>query len=90
MTKRSTLRDTQLIVWMILLTATMVSAGLGFEQSQPSTLVGIIVIAIGCIKLRLVAIHFMELGGAPLGLRLAAEAYSAIMLITLLVLYFAV
>lgn len=90
MAERSARRDSQLIVWLVLLAATLLTAVLGLENSQPSTVVGVLLIAIGCMKLRLVTIHFMELGNAPLGLRLAAEAYSAIMIVTLLVLYLAV
>jgi Prokaryotic Cytochrome C oxidase subunit IV len=89
MSERSTRRDSRLIVWMVLLAATLLSGVLGIERSQPSTVVGVLVISIGCVKLRLVTIHFMELGGAPLWLRLAAEAYSVILIVTLLVLYLA-
>lgn len=85
--KRTHIRNAQLIVWFVILGATVLTAVLGLEQSQPSTIVGVILIAIGCIKLHLITIHFMELGNAPLGLRLAAESYFVLVLTALTTLY---
>jgi hypothetical protein len=87
MTERVRLRDAQLVVWFVLMAATVLTATLGLEQGEPSTVVGVVVILIGCVKLRLVLIHFMELGNAPVGLRLAAEGYSVSVLVALLGLY---
>lgn len=87
-TKRSVLvRDAQMLVWVLLVGATVLTAVLGFGQGDTSTVAGVLVIAIGCVKLRLVMIHFMELGSAPTGLRLLAEGYSAVVLVSLLAIY---
>lgn len=87
MSKSILVRDAQLLVWSILVGATVVTAVIGLGQGEPSTVVGVLVIAIGAIKLRLVMIHFMELGTAPTPLRLIAEGYSAAVLVALLGIY---
>lgn len=79
--------DRQLGVWGILMGATVATAVLGLEQAGASTVVGTALLAIAFLKLRLVGIHFMELGTAPAGLRLAFEGYVVLVFTVLVALY---
>lgn len=83
--------DTQTVVWLALVLATVLTAVLGLEQAtNGTTLVGIALLAIGFVKLRLVGIHFMELGSAPAVLRMLFEGYVVGVFTVLVVLYLAV
>jgi hypothetical protein len=78
-------------VWVALLAATVASFGLGDGgDAHGRDIAGVAVVAIACFKVRLVGRHFMELDGAPRALRLAFDAYLAVLLTTLVVLGLAV
>lgn len=67
--------ERQTLVWLVLLTATLVTALLGLEQVGGHQAVGILLLGIGFFKVRLVGWHFMELREAPWGLRAVFEVY---------------
>lgn len=81
--------DRPTAVWMILVGATVLTAVLGLEQHGGSTAVGLVLLAIAFVKVRLVALHFMEVRDAPLALRLLVEGYVVVTLVVLVVLHMA-
>lgn len=79
-----------LVVWAALIVATVASYLLGAEHAvENAKVVTAFVIAVALIKVRLVAMHFMEISRAPLPLRLVFEAYGPVMFVVLFVLYLA-
>lgn len=87
-TRLSRIFDVPSVVYLVLAAATLLSWFLGTEEAQShEALVGSIVIAIAFIKLRLVGIHFMELGRAPIVLRGIFEGYVLVTFITMLMLF---
>lgn len=76
-------------VWLVLLAATVLTAAVGLEQAGASHVVGLTLLGIAFVKVRLVGIHFMELGTAPTPLRLLFEAYVVGVFAVLAVLYVA-
>ncbi len=79
--------DRQTTVWAVLVAATVLTAVVGLEQHGGSTAVGLVLLAIAFIKIRLVALHFMEVRDAPLPLRLLVEAYVGVTFVALVVIY---
>jgi caa(3)-type oxidase subunit IV len=83
--------DTQFTVWFVLISATVATAVLGLEQAAGgAATVGVCLLAIAFVKMRLVGIHFMELGNAPRPLRLLFEGYVLVAFTTLVVLFLVV
>lgn len=83
--------DVTTTVYLVLASATLFSWFLGTEEAAAhEPLIGSIVIAIAFIKLRLVGIHFMELGRAPIVLRGIFEGYVFVTFLTILVLFLVV
>lgn len=83
--------DTQVTVWFVLISATVATAVLGLEQAAgAASAVGVVLLAIAFVKMRLVGIHFMELGNAPRPLRLLFEGYVAVTFTALVVLFLVV
>jgi hypothetical protein len=73
------------VVWGVLVLATAVSWLTGTEFGNRSdTAATAALLAVAFFKVRLVGLHFMDLRGAPRGLRLWFEAYIAIVAATLL------
>jgi len=76
-------------LWVFLIVATIASwefgHGLGFGENVRLSTTAVLVIAF--IKARMVILDFMEVRHAPLGLRLALEAWTVLVAGTLLVLY---
>lgn len=81
------LADRQTAVWMFLVAATVLTAVVGLEQHGDTTMVGLLLLAIAFVKIRLVALHFMEIRDAPLALRLLVEAYVGVTFVALVVIY---
>lgn len=81
--------DRQTRVWVVLLLATVMTAVLGWEDDGGQAAVALAILTIALVKVRLVAMHFMEARDAPAGLRWALEAYSAGVLVSLVALYLA-
>lgn len=79
--------DRQTAVWMFLVAATVLTAVLGLEQHGGSTAVGLVLLAIAFVKIRLVALHFMEIREAPLALRALVEAYVGVTFVALVAIY---
>lgn len=76
-------------LWVFLIVATIASwefgHGLGFGENFRLSTTAVLVIAF--IKARMVILDFMEIRHAPLGLRLALEAWTVLVAATLLALY---
>jgi hypothetical protein len=73
------LRSPAIIVWLILVVATVISWTLGTQHIvASSTVVSVCVLVIAFIKVRFVGLYFMELRDAPLPLRTVFEAYCII------------
>lgn len=90
-TRLSRIFDVPTTVYLVLASATLFSWFLGTEEAvSHEALVGSIVIAIAFIKLRLVGIHFMELGRAPVVLRGIFEGYVFVTFLAILVLFLVV
>lgn len=79
--------DRQTAVWMLLVAATVLTAVLGLEQHGGSTAVGLVLLAIAFVKIRLVALHFMDVREAPPALRLLVEAYAGLTFVALAAIY---
>lgn len=89
--RRALRADSQVAVWFVLVAATAMTAVLGLEQASTGTVAaGLALLGIALVKARLVGIHFMELGNAPLSLRLMFEGYVVLVGLTLAVLYLVV
>lgn len=80
-------RDRQTNVWMVLVAATVLTAVVGLEQHGGTAAVGLLLLAIAFVKIRLVALHFMEIREAPLPLRLLVEGYVGITFVVLVTIY---
>lgn len=76
-------------VWLLLVGATGLSwefgHGFGFGTDFRYGTLAVVIIAF--IKLRIVFLEFMELRHAPLGLRLAFEAWTVVVCASVLILY---
>lgn len=77
------------LIWALLLAATLVSwaVGHGFGLRSHAA-ASVLVIAMACVKLRYVALDFMELRNAPRAMRFAAEGWVAALGGLLVILYF--
>jgi hypothetical protein len=87
---RALLRSSTTVVWVALVAATCVSWWLGASggvAADPHVGASVAVLVVAFVKVRLVGIHFMELGRAPLALRAAFEAYVILVGGALVVLY---
>lgn len=62
------------LVWLVLVTATVVSWLVAADHGTGSG-IGVVVLGIAAAKVRLVGLDFMELRHAPWPLRLAFEGY---------------
>lgn len=82
-------RSRATLIWLVLLAATAASWRLGVHGvagiDEVSGGVGALVIAIAMVKVRLVAMHFMEVRHAPRLLRVILEVYCAAVLAVLAV-----
>ena len=60
---------------VVLLAFTLITFGLAEGSQASRNVIGCLVLFIGFVKLRLVGVHFMEIGNAPLVLRALFELY---------------
>ncbi len=67
--------------------ATLVSWGFGHGRHIDPHTAGIAVIVIAFVKIRYVILDFMELRTAPIGMRVAAEAWCIVVCSALVLLY---
>lgn len=67
--------------------ATLISWSFGHGETFSPRTAGIAVIVIAFIKIRYVILDFMDLRSAPLGMRLAGEAWCIVVCSTLVLLY---
>ena len=66
------------IIWLILIVATVCSWVLGDSRTagaDTARLAAVAILVVAMVKTRLVIIHFMDVGSAPLALRLVCEAW---------------
>ena len=61
------------LVWVVLMLATGLSWWLGTHQGSGSATIVLMLVAF--LKVRLIIMHFMEVRGAPLPLRLICEGW---------------
>jgi hypothetical protein len=75
---RGLLRGPFMVVWFILIAATLLVWYLGAEQGVHNThLATVLILIVAFIKWRFVGLYFMELRDAPVPLRLIFEAHCA-------------
>lgn len=78
------------VVWAVLVAATVGSWFVGSGHAAAGHAVATLaVLSIAFAKVRLVGIHFMEIGTAPRWLRAAFEGYVVVVLVALVALYLA-
>jgi Prokaryotic Cytochrome C oxidase subunit IV len=64
------------VVWLALIAATLTSLWLGVEDPVGNaTLAGALVLLVAFVKVRFVALYFMELRNAPIPLRVTFEGW---------------
>src|ERR1700749_586749 len=72
---RGLLRGPFMVVWFVLIAATLLSWYLGAERGvQNAHLATVLIVIVAFIKWRFVGLYFMELRDAPVPLRLIFEA----------------
>jgi heme/copper-type cytochrome/quinol oxidase subunit 4 len=77
-----------LVVWLVLVAATVTSFWVGTDHDQFSEqLRGLAIIGIATIKIRLVGLYFMELRHAPTPLRGLFEGYCVVLFAAMATLY---
>jgi len=74
-------------LFIVLIAFTMVTFGLAEGSAASWNVVGCLVLLIAFVKLRLVGVHFMEIGHAPVPLRVVFDLYVVATCATLLTLY---
>ena len=76
------LRTRTSAVWLLLTVATVLSWALGTHHG-----LALAILVIAFVKIRFVGLYFMELRGAPPGLRTVFELYCAAVVLTLSAMY---
>jgi len=74
-------------VWLILVTATVLSWGLVENHAVPARIATTVALAIAAFKGRLVFLHFMELHSAPWPWRALFEAWALLCAVAILAAY---
>lgn len=75
-------------VWIALIAATLCAFGLQLEGLALShRVVSSAILAIAFIKVRLIGLHYMELGATVIPLRLAFEAWVLLLAVTLITMF---
>jgi len=78
------------VVWGCLVLATLLTWWIGADHGIGTGAgAGLVIVAVCFVKIRLVGIHFMELGRSPVVLRGLFEGYVLVVATTLAVLYLA-
>ncbi len=78
--------DVITVLWVVLSLATVLSWAIGVEASTHA-LAAVAILLIAFVKLRLVGIHFMEIGNAPVVLRVLFESYVVVTFVALLAIF---
>lgn len=76
MTWTQLLRTRATVTWLILIAATIASP---LVSGGGGRLAAVAVLAVATIKIRLIALDFMELRRAPLGMRIGTEVFCVVM-----------
>lgn len=90
MSMRSLLRHPAIPIWLLLVLATGLSWWLGTQGSgtpDSHTYATVTLLIVAFIKVRFIGLHFMELRGAPLPLRLVFEAWVIVVCTAIVSLY---
>jgi Prokaryotic Cytochrome C oxidase subunit IV len=76
-------------IWLVLVVATVFSLSLfeTFQSTSKIRYVGFVVIGVAFIKVRFIALDFMELRRAPIQMRLVFDAWLFVISGTLMTLY---
>jgi len=74
-------------VWLILVLATCASTWWLSSDGGAVVLASVAILAIAGIKVRLIMIHFMELGRAPWGWRLVFEVWVVVVVLAIQAVY---
>ena len=77
------------VVWALLMLATCASTWWLSKDGTATAVATTAIMVIAAVKVRLVMLHFMELGHAPWRIRLAFEAWTVVFTSLILALYFA-
>jgi caa(3)-type oxidase subunit IV len=72
---RSLRTDPAVRIWLVLVLATFLSWWLATERWHGGDLGAVAILIVAAVKIRLVGLHFMELGDAPPLLRAVFELY---------------
>jgi hypothetical protein len=83
----SAVRNSQLVVWVVLVAATLLSWAVGVESGSAAA--SLLVLVVACVKVRLVGRHFMELRGAHRALRALLDVYVVVLGIAMSAVYLA-
>jgi hypothetical protein len=75
------------LVWLILLLATSASTWWLSSEGGVVALASAAIVAIAGIKVRLIMIHFMELGRAPWPWRIVFEGWVVVVVLAILAVY---
>jgi hypothetical protein len=73
-----------ILAWIFVVLATVGTAAIADDKAHTGILMLTAVMLIAAIKARVVIIHYMELGHAPLGWRIAFEAWIVIATVIIL------
>jgi hypothetical protein len=84
---RELLKSRLTITLALLAAASLISYVVGHGGGRERGVDGALVIGIACLKIRYVALDFMELRAAPLPLRGAAELLPAVLAVVLILLF---
>ena len=75
------------IVWVVLMLATCASTWWLSKDAISATTATVMIMVIAAIKVRLIMIHFMELGHAPMQWRLLFDGWIAVSTAIIVVVY---
>lgn len=88
---RTLIRTNSTVAWLGLVGLTLLSWFLGTDHGFTSAHLveaSVVIFVVAVFKVRLVGLYFMELRGAPPGLRVIFEGYCAALLVLLIGMYF--
>ena len=81
-------------IWLLLVVLTTVSWWLADgwvpENTRQLSTITVALVGLAMFKIRLVVLHFMEIGGAPWGLRGALEAWIVVVFLGIVLQYLAI
>ena len=76
------------VIWLLLMVLTVISWQLGTAEASLGEWAAAAILALAVIKIRLVIRYFMEIGEAPLTLKLITDVWCAVVLFGMLFFYY--